>query len=92
MLYSPQRQTLDIVFRDARGTYRYFEVKPTEWQAFKKAPSKGTYLNATFKKHHPRYEPLAGAPTQFVASLAASVVLPLRDLPDENVWGFFDQP
>ncbi len=91
MLYSPERQTLDIVFRDARGTYRYFDVTPADWRAFKRSPSKGTHLNATFKAQHPRYERFGDLPTQFVGSLAASVVKPLRDLPDDNVWGFYEQ-
>lgn len=91
MLYHPAELSLDIVFRDTRGTYRYFDVGPEEWSAFKRAPSKGTYLNAVFKMRHERYLRLGSAPTQFVASLTASVAMPLRDLPDPNVWGFFDQ-
>ncbi len=95
MLYSPERRTLDIVFRDDRGTYRYFDVTPEQWRAFKRAPSKGTHLNATFKAIHPRFSRFGDLPTQFVGSLAASVALPLRetprDLPDANVWGFYEQ-
>lgn len=91
MLYHPGERTLDIVFRDARGTYRYFDVQAAEWVEFKRAPSKGTYLNTVLKPGH-RCTRLGSAPTQFVASLTASVALPLRDVPDANVWGFFDQP
>ena len=93
MLYSPPQRTLDIVFRDDRGTYRYHDVTPEEWRAFKRAPSKGTYLNATFKARHPRYERFGNAPNQFLGTLAASVAQPNtpRDLPDPNVWGFFEQ-
>lgn len=93
MLYSPERRTLDIVFRDDRGTYRYYDVRPEEWRAFKRAPSKGTYLNATFKALHPRYERFGDVPTQFTGSLAASVMQGKpapRDVPDENVWGFYE--
>lgn len=90
MIYSPKRRTLDIVFRDARGTYRYYDVSSDEWLAFKRSPSKGTYLNATFKGKHPHYERFEGAPTQFVGSLAASVMQPARDLPDANIWGFYE--
>ena len=90
MLYSPEQRTLDIVFRDDHGTYRYYDVLPDEWRAFKRASSKGTYLNAVFKARHPRYERFESVPTQFVGALAASVMRPLRDLPDENVWGFFE--
>ena len=90
MLYSPGARTLDVVFRDARGTYRYHDVQPEEWHAFRRAASKGTYLNAVFKARHPRYERFGDVPTQFTGSLAASLQLPARDLPDENVWGFYE--
>ena len=90
MVYTPERQTLDIVFRDERGTYRYFEVSAEQWRAFKKAPSKGTYLNGVFKAQHPRYVKAGDVPTQFVGALAASVMRPLQDVPDENVWGFHE--
>ena len=93
MLYSPEQRTLDIVFRDARGTYRYFDVSAEAWLAFRRAPSKGTYLNAVFKARHPRYERFADLQTQFAGALAASVLhAPPRDLPDENVWGFYEGP
>jgi hypothetical protein len=93
MLYHPRPQALDIVFRADRGTYRYYDVRPEEWRAFKRAPSKGTYLNATFKARHPRYERFEGAPTAFLGTLAASVMHQPdpRDMPDENVWGFYEQ-
>ena len=73
MLYSPGRQTLDIVFRDDRGTYRYFDVTSAQWNEFKRAPSKGTYLNTTFKAGHPRFARFGDLPTQFTGSLAASL-------------------
>lgn len=92
MLYSPDRQTLDIVFRDDRGTYRYYDVRLEEWRAFKRAPSKGTYLNGRFKARHPRFERFGDMPTQFAGALAASVQHAPRDLPDENVWGFYELP
>lgn len=90
MLYSPQWRTLDIVFRDAHGTYRYYDVSPEEWRLFKRAPSRGTYLNAVFKAQHPHYQRFDGAPTQFTGSLAASVLQAGNDHPDDNVWGFFE--
>lgn len=90
MLYSPAARTLDIVFRDARGTYRYHDVTPSEWQAFRRAPSKGTYLNAVFKARHPRYERFGNVLSQLEGSLAASLLQLPRDLPDENVWGFYE--
>lgn len=81
MLYSPERQTLDIVFRDDRGTYRYFDVTPEQWRAFKRAPSKGTHLNATFKAAHPRFARFGDLPTQFTGSIAASLAAPVTPNP-----------
>lgn len=90
MLYSPPRKTLDIIFREDGVTYRYYDVSPDEWLAFKRAPSKGTYLNATFKSRHPRYEKLERGTPTFATSLAASVASAAGDIPDENVWGFYE--
>lgn len=90
MLYAPARKTLDIVFREDGSTYRYYDVSAAEWKAFKRAPSKGTYLNATFKSRHPRFEKLDLGRVNLATSLAASVAMPVRDMPDENVWGFYE--
>ena len=89
MLYSPTQQTLDIVFRGARGTYRYFAVSAAEWEAFRRAPSKGTYLNHVFKAKHERFERLQAGPRLVTGTLLASEP---RDLPDANVWGFYETP
>ncbi|MCU1324543.1 MAG: imidazoleglycerol-phosphate synthase [Acidobacteriaceae bacterium] len=59
MHYDPESKTLTIVYRGHRGTYRYFEVTPEDYAAFRAAPSKGTYLNTTFKAHGYRYERVA---------------------------------
>ena len=90
MLYSPQRKTLDIVFREDGTTYRYYDVNAEEWLAFKRAPSKGTYLNATFKSRHPHYRKLEPATSTLTMTLAASVADLVHDVPDENVWGFYE--
>ena len=55
MFYDPQARVLDVVYRQGRETYRYFDVTQDEWQAFRTAPSKGTHLNEVFKERHPRY-------------------------------------
>ncbi len=89
MLYSPALRTLDVVFRGARGTYRYYEVSAEEWRAFKRSPSKGTYLNAVFKAVHPRFEQVTAIRPTVVSDVAGSAMAP-RDLPDENVWGFYE--
>ncbi len=89
MLYSPALKTLDIAFRGARGTYRYYEVSAEEWRAFKRSQSKGTYLNAVFKKSHPRFERLIAMRRGIAAEIAGTFAAP-ADAPDENVWGFHD--
>jgi hypothetical protein len=54
--YDAETHTLTIVYRGGRGTYRYFDVPEEEYIAFRSAPSKGTYLNQTFKPRNYRYE------------------------------------
>ena len=56
MRYDAQRRVLMIVYQGNRGRYRYFDVPPEVWEAFRTASSKGTYLNETFKTHGYRYE------------------------------------
>jgi KTSC domain len=56
MSYNADTQTLTLVYRGKRGTYRYFEVPQAEYEAFRAAPSKGTYLNEIFKTRQYRYE------------------------------------
>jgi len=54
MSYDPEEHTLTIAFRGKRGTYRYFNVAPEEYDEFRSAPSKGAFLNHTFKaRQHP---------------------------------------
>ncbi len=54
--YDPASQELDIEFRESEEIYRYFDVPPSEHEAFMNAPSKGTYLNQQFKRAGYRYE------------------------------------
>jgi KTSC domain len=56
MHYNAESRVLTIVYRGKRGTYRYFDVPPEEYAAFRAAPSKGRYLNEVFKIHGYRYE------------------------------------
>jgi hypothetical protein len=52
--YDAEQRTLTIVFRGKRGTYRYHNVSPEEYDEFRSAPSKGAFLNHTFKaRQHP---------------------------------------
>jgi hypothetical protein len=64
MRYGAESRTLEIAFRGARGTYRYFDVPAKEWAAFCAAGSKGTYLNEVFKAKSYRYERV---PARFVS-------------------------
>jgi KTSC domain len=56
MSYNEETRTLTIVFRGKRGVYRYFDVPPEEFAAFRDAPSKGVYLNEIFKTRQYRYQ------------------------------------
>jgi len=56
MRFDPVRRVLEIVFRGARGAYRYFDVPLDEWRRFREAPSKGEYLNGFFKAKGFRYQ------------------------------------
>lgn len=96
MRYEPRGRTLDVVFRGGRGTYRYFGVPLNVWRAFVRAPSKGTYLNTVFKDKGFGYEKLeewVSVPRLAAAEAPAeeaSAGQGFRDLPDANVWGFYD--
>ncbi|MBB5327374.1 KTSC domain-containing protein [Tunturiibacter gelidoferens] len=56
MSYNDEARTLTIVYRGNRGVYRYFDVPPEEFVAFRAAPSKGIYLNEIFKSKQYQYE------------------------------------
>jgi KTSC domain len=56
MHYNVEARILTIVYREKRGTYHYFDVPQQEYEAFRAAPSKGTYLNEIFKNKQYRYE------------------------------------
>ncbi len=66
MSYNDEARTLTIVYRGNRGVYRYLDVPPEEFSAFRGAPSKGTYLNEIFKAKHYQYGRVAspGTPHQ----------------------------
>lgn len=60
MRYDAGARVLTLVFRSGpgreAGRYRYFEVPPEVWEAFRAAPSKGTFLNEVFKGLGFRFE------------------------------------
>ena len=64
MQYDDSSHTLTIVFRGKQGVYRYYEVDPEEYAEFRSAPSKGAYLNHTFKARQHPYKRLN--PSQFI--------------------------
>ena len=49
--YSPESKTLEVTFRNGH-TYHYYLVPSATWEAFQKAPSKGTFLNQHVKPKH----------------------------------------
>jgi YHS domain-containing protein len=54
MNYDAEQRILTIVYRGKRETYRYYNVSPEEYEEFRSAPSKGAFLNHTFKqRQHP---------------------------------------
>jgi hypothetical protein len=54
--YDPTWKMLEIEFKDTGEVYLYFDVPQSEYEAFMRAPSKGTYLNQQFKKAGYRFE------------------------------------
>jgi len=58
MQYDAPKRALTIVYRGSRGIYRYYNVSPEEYDEFRAAPSKGAYLNHTFKVRQHPYERL----------------------------------
>jgi hypothetical protein len=72
MSYNDEARTLTIVYRGNRGVYRYFNVPPEEFSAFRAASSKGVYLNEVFKTKHYHYERIANRQTSSVHQPADS--------------------
>lgn len=56
--YNAEQHTLTITYRGERGTYRYYNVAPEEYEEFRAAPSKGAFLNHTFKQRQHPFERL----------------------------------
>ncbi|MBB5340780.1 KTSC domain-containing protein [Tunturiibacter gelidoferens] len=63
MSYNDEARVLTIVYRGKQGVYRYFDVPPDEFAAFRAAPSKGIYLNEIFKTKQYQYERVADRQT-----------------------------
>lgn len=52
MRYDEVAQVLTVVFRDFRGTTRYFDVPPADWAALDAVFSKARYLNEILQPNH----------------------------------------
>jgi len=58
MFYDERKRTLTVVYSGKRGVYRYHDVTPQEYAAFRASPSKGNHLNQVFKPRHQTFERL----------------------------------
>ena len=94
MRYDPRGRVLDVVFRGSGEVYRYFGVPRAVWREFVRSPSKGTYLNTVFKDKGYGYERMEGwaelARVAAVAEPDGKEGKGFQDLPDANVWGFYE--
>lgn len=50
--YDPAAHVLEVEFRNG-GVYQYLEVEDDEYEEFRRASSKGRYLNREIKPVHP---------------------------------------
>lgn len=53
ILYEVKTCTLDVWFRESGELYRYYDVPPRIYDAFRKAGSKGRYFNHYIKDRYP---------------------------------------
>lgn len=61
IVYEPERQTLSVWFRESGELYRYYDVPPRVYDAFRKAMSKGRFFNAHIKDRYP-FQHMSGDP------------------------------
>lgn len=50
--YDSERRELHVKFAKAGETYVYYDVEEWEFEEFKRADSKGTFLNTNIKSRH----------------------------------------
>jgi hypothetical protein len=50
--YQPETKTLFVRFRESGELYRYIDVPPRVYEAFRKASSKGRFLNRYIKDRY----------------------------------------
>ena len=98
MRYDLRGRVLDVVFRGSGEVYRYFGVPRAVWREFVRSPSKGTYLNTVFKDKGYGYERVEGwvglpqveAAAETDREVEKGVGQRIGDVPDANVWGFYE--
>ncbi|TMJ35195.1 MAG: KTSC domain-containing protein [Alphaproteobacteria bacterium] len=61
IVYEPEMQTLNIWFRETGELYRYYDVPPRVYDAFRKAMSKGRFFNRHIKDRYP-FQHMSGDP------------------------------
>jgi hypothetical protein len=52
MSYDPSSRTLDVTFISSGKRYRYFDVAVKEYEALRRAFSKGAHFNREIKPRH----------------------------------------
>jgi KTSC domain-containing protein len=61
IVYELDRQTLNVWFRESGELYRYYDVPPRVYDAFRKAMSRGRFFNRHIKDRYP-FQHMAGDP------------------------------
>jgi len=61
IVYEPEMQSLKILFRETGELYRYYDVPPCVYDAFRKAMSKGRFFNRHIKDRYP-FQHMSGDP------------------------------
>ena len=52
IVYDPAARTLDVTFIASGKRYRYFDIELDEYEALRRAFSKGAHFNREIKPHH----------------------------------------
>lgn len=50
--YDASSEMLEIIFHTSDRTYQYLDVPLSQWEDFKRADSKGAYVNQFIKTYH----------------------------------------
>ncbi|HEY8997695.1 MAG TPA: KTSC domain-containing protein [Edaphobacter sp.] len=85
MFYDERKRALTVVYTGRRGVYRYHDVSPEDYAAFRAAPSKGTHLNQIFKPRHPTFERLHS--TQIIHLVRNAKIQDAKEKPEPTHYG-----